>query len=251
MDIIRLKRIAKRLATEPRSIFTYARAFLKICYRNLVAGTIVFTYGNKDSAALILYAPGATEPAYGSFNAGIAKYLAKSGFQVKRFDFKPIINKSRPSLDVDVDDSAIALFCRQLINLANKESKSSDKPIILIGKSFGGVIASKALEETDAAGCIAIGYPFFNPSTKWSRINHLPAIQKKLIIIQGSEDNYGGRNEIKEVSLSSSTQIKWLENADHGFKTNLSPEQDEIKYHELLQACAEACNAILSNYKHS
>ena len=246
MEIVRLIRIAKRLATEPKSIFTYARAAFEIFYRNFAAGTLVFTEGNKDSAALILYAPGQTEPAYSSFNAGIAKYLVKSGFQVKRFDFKPIINKSRPNLD----DSAIDLFCSQLINLANKESKSWGKPIILMGKSFGGAIASKVLENTCAVGCIAIGYPFFSPLTKWNRINHLPGIQKKLIIIQGSEDSQGGRDEIEEASLSSSTEIKWIQNADHGFKTNSSPEQDEIKYNELLQACSDACNTIISNCDH-
>jgi predicted alpha/beta-hydrolase family hydrolase len=92
--------------------------------------------------------------------------------------------------------------------------------------------------------------PLFNPLTKWNRINHLPGIQKKLIIIQGSEDSQGGKDGIEEVSLSSSTEIKWIQNADHGFKTNLSPEQDEIKYKELLQACSDACNAIISNCDH-
>jgi predicted alpha/beta-hydrolase family hydrolase len=119
-----------------------------------------------------------------------------------------------------------------------------------MGKSFGGAIASKVLENTCAVGCIAIGYPFFNPLTKWNRINHLPGIQKKLIIIQGSEDSQGGRDEIEEASLSSSTEIKWIQNADHGFKTNSSPEQDEIKYNELLQACSDACNTIISNCDH-
>lgn len=243
MEKYRIKRIARRLAADPKSIFIYARACFEIFYRRFPAGTFTLTNGKRNSIALIIYAPGQTEPAYSSFNAGIAKHLAKSGFQVKRFDFKPIINKSRPSLD----DSTVELFCNQLIALTDTESRNSDKPIILMGKSFGGAIASKTLERVGAIGCVAIGYPFLNPSTNWSRINHLQGMKKKLIIIQGSNDNYGTKDQIQEIKLASSVETKWIEGADHGFKTQLTPVQDEIKYNELLQACSEACNSLLSN----
>ena len=236
-------RVARKLATEPKSIFIYARACFEIGYRRFLAGKLVITDGSMDSIALIVYVPGQAEPAYSSFNAGISKHLASAGFQVKRFDFKPIINKSRPILD----DVAIELFCSQLVSLVDKESKCSGKPIILMGKSFGGAIASKVLEKVGAIGCIVIGYPFFNPSTQWSRIQHLPEIQKKLIVIQGSQDDHGTKSQIESIRLSSSIELRWIENADHGFKTNLSPEQDVVKYRELLQACADACHSILAN----
>ena len=241
MKAEKFARILRKILAEPKSIRLYARACRERVYRRFLAGKLIYTNGKNNTKATVIYAPGQTEPVYSPFNAGIARHLASLGYRTIRFDFK----RTKDKTSMMLDDSSIEAFCSQIIALASAESRRAGAPIILMGKSFGGAIASKVADRIPALGCIAIGYPFFNPASKWSRTQHLSSIQKRLIIIQGTADDHGTPLQVKELELSPLIEIRWIQNADHGFKCSLLREKDIDKYNELLQACGDACKSIL------
>ena len=95
-------------------------------------------------------------------------------------------------------------------------------PIILLGKSFGGAMATLVLDGSGAVGCVALGYPLINPLTRWDRLTHLAELVKPCWMIQAADDAYGGQSLVQALLLSPSIQFHWIANCDHGFCPTLS-----------------------------
>ena len=98
-------------------------------------------------------------------------------------------------------------FCEQLILRCKNLSRASDTPLILVGKSLGGAIVTKALDRTGTAGCVVLGYPFHKEGSQWDRLSHLQHIRKTVFIIQGEDDRYGGKNLVAGLTLSESINV--------------------------------------------
>lgn len=237
----RLKREVRRLLAGNLEIFNKLRRHLarnlsvRGLYLRFLAGRITFVNAKGTrSVATIVQIPGQTDPCYSPFNTGIARTLCAEGYRVVRGDFtgQPI-NQAKHKLT----DRQVVRFCEQLIRRCHRLRQTTNRPLILVGKSLGGAIATKALDRTDAIGCVVLGYPFQKEGSHWDRLSHLAAIRKPVFIIQGESDRYGGRNLVAELTLSESIHVVWIPGAKHGFKHHIPALKD---------ALAGACQTILN-----
>ncbi|MCE8033456.1 dienelactone hydrolase [Billgrantia tianxiuensis] len=87
------------------------------------------------------------------------------------------------------------------------------------GKSMGGRVASLLAARDGAAGLILCGYPFHPPAKPEKlRLAHWPGIDCPTLVVQGSRDPFGTREEVENYSLGERACIHWLEDGDHDWK---------------------------------
>jgi predicted alpha/beta-hydrolase family hydrolase len=165
--------------------------------------------------ANFVFAHGAGAGQNSNFMQLIAEALAKKNVNVIRFNFIYMqlaheLGKRRPP---DRADKLLAHFNSVLSEI------DSLYPVFIGGKSMGGRMASMLLEESDALGCICMGYPFHPPSKPEKlRTEHLLSINKPILILQGERDTFGKRDEIETYKLSERVQVNYLPDGDHSFK---------------------------------
>jgi predicted alpha/beta-hydrolase family hydrolase len=65
---------------------------------------------------------------------------------------------------------------------------------------------------------VCLGYPF-HPVGKPDRlrVEHLRTIQTPTLILQGTRDPFGSREEVESYRLSSVVTVHWLEDGNHDF----------------------------------
>jgi predicted alpha/beta-hydrolase family hydrolase len=90
--------------------------------------------------------------------------------------------------------------------------------LVVGGKSMGGRIASLVADEAEVAGLVCLGYPF-HPTGKPDqlRVAHLKNIETPTLILQGTRDPFGSREEVESYRLSSRVAVQWLEDGNHDF----------------------------------
>lgn len=91
-------------------------------------------------------------------------------------------------------------------------------PIVLMGRSSGGRIATLLAGISQVKAIICLAYPFRNPECppEEERYVHLASITTPTLIFQGVKDNYGGLKITGLYNLSSSVEIFFV-NLCHGF----------------------------------
>jgi len=203
-------------------------------YLRFLAGRISFVDGrNNEARAIVLQIPGQTDPCYSPFNKGIARRLAAEGYTVIRCDFS---GQKLNQMKRELTDRQVDAFCEQLIRRCDRLRRLHDQPLILVGKSLGGAIVTKALDRTGAAGCVVLGYPFQKEGSHWDRLSHLAHVRTPVFIIQGEDDRYGAKKLVAGLTLSESISMVWIPGAEHGFKHHVPA---------LKEAVAGACQTIL------
>lgn len=118
--------------------------------------------------------------------------------------------------------------------------------LVIGGKSMGGRIASmiaRTLEDEGAPvkGLVCLGYPFHppgKPEKAVERLAHLTDIKTPSLILQGTRDTFGGREQVPVAALSKAVRVAWLEDGDHGFKPRKKSGRTEA------QNWAEALDAM-------
>ena len=100
--------------------------------------------------------------------------------------------------------------------------------LVIGGKSMGGRIGSMVLAHAPAtpawtrvSGLVLLGYPLHPPGKPdQPRTAHLPAIRVPVLLVQGTRDAFGTREEIEPVFqvLSTRVDIEFIEGGDHSFK---------------------------------
>ena len=96
-------------------------------------------------------------------------------------------------------------------------------PLVIGGKSMGGRVASMIADQLHASGRIAgllcLGYPF-HPIGKPDQLRtaHLVEMRTPTLIVQGTRDLFGTREEVANYKLSKAIEIFWLEDGDHDLK---------------------------------
>lgn len=100
----------------------------------------------------------------------------------------------------------------------------ADTPLIIGGKSMGGRVASMLAAELDqqgtpVAGVTCLGYPFHPPGKPEKlRLDHFADLQTPALILQGTRDPFGTREEVPGFTLPTCVSVHWLEDGEHGFK---------------------------------
>ena len=91
--------------------------------------------------------------------------------------------------------------------------------LVIGGKSMGGRMASLVADEAGVAGLLVFGFPFHAPGkTAEGRIPHMAALSTPTLIVQGTRDALGNREEVATYDLSPAVELGWIEDGDHSLK---------------------------------
>jgi len=176
-------------------------------------------FDGPDSAGkTFAFAHGAGIGMNSEFMDTFAEQLGAQGVRVARFEF-PYMQKRRADGKKRPPDRAPVLLetWEAVIEELGPET------LIIGGKSMGGRLASMAAAEreqagTPVAGCIFLGYPFHAPGKPENvRAEHLADLKTPSLILQGSRDPFGTREEIAGYTLSKAIRVHYLEDGEHSF----------------------------------
>ena len=179
-----------------------------------------FLFDGPDHAeATILLAHGAGAPMDSASLSASTRALAGAGLRVVRFEFNYMASRrtsqaKRPPPRAEMLKSEY---------IAAIDALDATGPLVIGGKSLGGRVASMIADQLHASGRIAgllcLGYPFHPIGTPDQlRTAHLADMQTPTLIIQGTRDPFGTREEAATYKLSKSVEILWLEDGDHDLK---------------------------------
>ena len=112
------------------------------------------------------------------------------------------------------------------------------------GKSMGGRIASQVLAaRPDTAawkkveGLVLLGYPLHPPGQPDRlRTAHLAQIAVPILVVQGTRDTFGTRDEVEPTfaPLKTPVAFEFIEGGDHGFAVPKSNGRTEADVHDAV-----------------
>jgi uncharacterized protein len=153
----------------------------------------------------------------------MAARLGNAGIRVARFEFSYMAARrsgQRPGPDREP-------VLRQTWK-AVLEQLGGAAGLVIGGKSMGGRIASLIADEVGARGLVCLGYPF-HPAAKPTvlRTAHLAGLRTPTLIVQGTRDALGSREDVAGYVLSPQIRVVWLPDGDHSFKPRASSGRTE------------------------
>ncbi len=178
-----------------------------------------FLFDGPDNApTTILLAHGAGAPMDSTSMTATAQALAAVGFRVARFEFGYMA--ARRTTGPKPPPRAESVMPEYTAAIAALKAK---RPLIIGGKSMGGRVASMIADqmhgEGKIAGLLCLGYPFHPPEKPQQlRTAHLGDLNTPTLIVQGTRDPFGTREEVATYRLSKAIEIIWLEDGDHDLK---------------------------------
>ena len=152
------------------------------------------------------------------FMAAVAKGMGERGVRVVRFNF-PYMEEKRKMPD---RQPVLLDAWRRAIDEHGGGAK-----VLIGGKSMGGRMASMVADEMGVRGLICFGYPFHPPGKPQQlRTAHLEQLATPSLIIQGTRDTFGTRDEVPAYPLSPAIEVLWIEGGDHSLKGGLAQAID-------------------------
>src|SRR5690606_27178979 len=92
-------------------------------------------------------------------------------------------------------------------------------------------MATLVADETRVDGLVCLGYPFHQPGKPdRQRTEHLLTLRTPCLIVQGSRDPLGSREEVDGYTLAATIQLHWLEDGDHDFKPRVKSGYRQIHH---------------------
>lgn len=171
--------------------------------------------GPKDAALTLVLAHGAGAPMDSPFMNVIAAGVAASGIRVVRFEF-PYMSARRRTHKRSAPDREPVLRAAWLEVIGELGGGGR---LVIGGKSMGGRIASMIADDAGVMGLVCLGYPFHPPGNPQRlRVEHLRELRTPTLIVQGSRDSLGNREEAATYKLPSRIRVAWIEEGDHSFK---------------------------------
>jgi uncharacterized protein len=161
----------------------------------------------------VVLAHGAGAPMDSPFLDYVAAGLVTRGLRVVRFEF-PYMQARREGRRPPPDREPV-LLGRWRAVLA----ELGGRPPVIGGKSLGGRMASLLADEVGARGLVCLGYPFHPPGKPQRlRVAHLGSLRTPTLVVQGTRDALGSRDEVAGYRLSRSIRVHWIEDGDHSLK---------------------------------
>lgn len=175
--------------------------------------------GSKFKRVFIM-AHGAGAPMDSDWMNNLTKELVRRDIQVIRFEFPYMAQLREGGKKRPPNPQKILLETWREVYA--KVAKSSDC-IFIGGKSMGGRMASLVADELKPKGFIGLGFPFHAPGKEpRDRIEHLKTMKTRSLIIQGSRDTMGTKEDCLSYPLSKKIKFYWLEDGDHSWKPRKS-----------------------------
>jgi predicted alpha/beta-hydrolase family hydrolase len=169
--------------------------------------------GPLDAPKTYVFAHGAGGPMVSPFMKTVARGIAAAGIRVVRFDFPYMAaRRKRP------DPPNVLMDCwREVVGELGAPAN-----LVIGGKSMGGRIATMVADELGVAGLLVYGYPFHPPGRpERLRTAHLETLHTNTLIVQGTRDTFGTREEVPGYTVSPTIKIEWIEGGDHSLGRNL------------------------------
>jgi predicted alpha/beta-hydrolase family hydrolase len=179
--------------------------------------------GPEQAKHTILLAHGAGAPMDSPSLTATAKALAGSGFRVARFEFDYMAGR-RTEAGRKPPPRAEKLNPEYIAAL---DALDARRPLIIGGKSMGGRVASMVADDLFASGrvggLLCLGYPFHPPARpEHLRTKHLVNLKTPTLIVQGTRDEFGTREDVSAYTLSPAIEFLWLEDGNHDLKPRRS-----------------------------
>lgn len=170
--------------------------------------------GPEAATNVIVLAPGAGAGMRHPFMASMAARLGEAGLRVVRFEFPYMARAAGGRIGRPDPERVLRATWLEVI-----EQLGGGARLVIGGKSMGGRYASMVADEAGVRGLVCLGYPF-HPLGKPERTRtaHLEGLRTPALIVQGTRDPMGTREEVGGYVLSSSIRVRWLEDGDHSFK---------------------------------
>ncbi len=184
----------------------------------------------QENWPLIILAHGAGAPMDSPFMEQMTELLLQRDVAVARFEFPYMAERRETGKKRPPDGQKKLLDCWRDVY----ETLRHRQPLIG-GKSMGGRMASILCDELQAAGLVCLGYPFHPPGKpEKTRTEHLETLQTRGLMIQGTRDPMGNREEVQEYKLADSLEFLWLEDGNHDLKPRVKSGFTQDQH--LLQA---------------
>ena len=171
--------------------------------------------GPVDAAQTLVLAHGAGAAMDSPFMNRVAGGIAQRGVRIVRFEFSYMARRREGGKRGAPDRPAVLeARWKEVV-----EELGGGARLVIGGKSMGGRIASMVADEVGARGLLCLGYPFHPPGNP-SRLRtaHLETLRTPALIIQGTRDTFGSKEEIAGYRLSPAIRIAFLEGGDHSFR---------------------------------
>jgi uncharacterized protein len=200
--------------------------------------------GPETARATLLLAHGAGAAMdSGSMNAMTAA-LAAEGIRVVRFEFSYMASRRTPA-GPKPPPKAEKVMPEFLAAVAALGPVAG--PLLIGGKSMGGRVASMVVDglhaKGEVAGLVCLGYPFHPPGKpEQLRTAHLVGMTTPTLIVQGTRDPFGTREEVPGYGLSDTIDLLWMEDGDHDLKPRKAISGFTAAQH--LKTMAEAVAAF-------
>ncbi len=182
-----------------------------------------------ESGPLFIFAHGAGAGMEHDFMSAVANGLVEQGIRVVRFNFPYMVKraedgKKRPP---DRAPKLLEAYVEVITHFTNQ-------PVVIGGKSMGGRMSSLLAENELVAGMACLGYPFHPPGKPEKyKGEHLAAIEKPTLILQGERDTFGKKEEFEHFALSEQVRVIFVPDGDHSFKPRKSSGYTEAENIEL------------------
>jgi predicted alpha/beta-hydrolase family hydrolase len=193
--------------------------------------------GPRDAAVRVVLAHGAGAGMRTPFMEAIARGLVARGLGVVRFEFPYMRERSAGGARRGPDRPNVlrATWVDVVRALGDPTS------LVIGGKSMGGRIASMVADELGVRGLVCLGYPFHPPrKPETLRTAHLATLRTGTLIVQGTRDTMGTREEVLRYTLSPAIAIEWIEDGDHSLKPRKRSGMDEAQALERAVAAIAA-----------
>lgn len=167
--------------------------------------------GPNDAPLTLVLAHGAGAPMDAPFMTAMADGLAEAGLRVLRFEFPYMAARRTDGRRRPPDPQARLLETWRAV-----VSRLGPERLILGGKSMGGRMASMIADESGVRGLACLSYPFHPPGKpERLRTAHLEDIAVPTLIVQGTRDPFGTREEVAGYALSPHIRLAWIEDGNH------------------------------------
>ena len=183
--------------------------------------------GPSDADRTFVFAHGAGGPMDSSFMTRVATGIAAHRIRVVRFEFPYMAARRRGEKSGAPDRQPRLLDAwRSVIGRLGNPSA-----LVIGGKSLGGRMATIVADEIGVRGVICFGYPFHPPAELTRlRTGHLERINTPVLILQGSRDPFGTKEQVEGYDLSAAIEMVWLEDGDHSLKPRRSSGMTEEQH---------------------
>ena len=166
--------------------------------------------GPRNNPLRLVLAHGAGAGMNSPFMRDVARGLAELGVTVVRFEFPYMARGGKAP-----DRAPVLLDC--YLEVARELGRDHGLEALYIGgKSMGGRMASMVADELGVRGVVCFGYPFHPPGQlEKLRTAHLAELRTRCLIVQGTRDTFGTKEEVASYKLSRRIRFHWIDTGDH------------------------------------